>query len=650
MLACHYENNTWYHVAVTADTTSGLLRLFVNGGEQDVDDISRLTTKIKLQKQVVGREHDGTQYARHFCGAIDDVRIYGRALDAAEVQALCPGAVPLAGRDTRNIRTGSIIPDEGYCDQPYVVINRDGSWMCTLTTSTGHEGTADSHVITTISADQGRTWSKPVELEPADGPEAVYSLPLVTPAGRIYVFYNYNGENFRCKGRSDCVGWMVYRYSDDGGRTWSKDRYRLPMRMTAVDRTNSFGGEVQIFWGIGKPITVGSSAVFAFSKCGQHVINRSEGWFFRSDNILAEPDPEKIEWLLLPEGEVGLKHPDYGDVQAEQNIVALSDGSIYCMYRTTNGYPCHAYSRDLARTWTVPEYATYTPGGRKMKNPRACPKVWRCTNGKFLFWFHNHSGKSFKGRNPAWVAGGVERDGRIYWSQPEILLYDPDPNATMSYPDLIEQDGRYWVTETNKTIARVHEIDAALLEGLWHQGLDKTVAQEGLVIEAAAEQLRAGSLDLPGPLDLQATGGVSLDVWLKLDELDEGQTIVDGRRPDAGGGLALSITESGTVRLDLSDGRGSASWDCDPGLIEAGKLHHVVAIVDAGPRVISFVVDGQLCDGGDARQYGWTHYPGDLGDVAGSGTLRVGPAVKSLRVYGRYLRTSEAVANYHAGP
>jgi len=131
------RNDTWYHVAVTADTASGILRLFVNGGEQDVDDISRLTTKIKLLKQVVGREHDGTQYARHFCGGIDDVRIYGRALSAREIQALCPGAVPLAGRDPRNIRTGHVIPDEGYCDQPYVVVLDDGTWLCTMTTGPG---------------------------------------------------------------------------------------------------------------------------------------------------------------------------------------------------------------------------------------------------------------------------------------------------------------------------------------------------------------------------------------------------------------------------------------------------------------------------------------------------------------------------------
>ncbi len=45
----------------------------------------------------------------------------------------------------------------------------------------------------------------------------------------------------------------------------------------------------------------------------------------------------------------------------------------------------------------------------------------------------------------------------------------------MSYPDLIEQDGRYWITETQKTVARVHSVDPELLEGLWKQG---TVIQE----------------------------------------------------------------------------------------------------------------------------------------------------------------------------
>ncbi len=75
--------------------------------------------------------------------------------------------------DTRDIATGYVIPDEGYCDQPYVVITQDGNWLCLLTTAGGHEGAANSHVVSTISADQGRTWSELVELEPVEGEPAV---------------------------------------------------------------------------------------------------------------------------------------------------------------------------------------------------------------------------------------------------------------------------------------------------------------------------------------------------------------------------------------------------------------------------------------------------------------------------------------------
>jgi hypothetical protein len=578
----------------------------------------------------------------------------------ALLAAPAPAAPPRPAGDLRNIRTGSRIPDEGYCDQPYTVVTKGGNWLCTLTTGPGKEGDRGQHIVATTSSDHGRTWSDPVDIEPSDGPEASWVMPLVTPGGRVYAFYTYNGDNLRTwKGkpiRADTVGWYCYKYSDDGGRTWSNERYRLPLPIAPVDRTNTFGGEHQIFWGIGKPITHHGTVWFAFSRCGQLVVDKSEGWFFRSDNVLTEPDPKRIQWQLLPDGEHGLKNPQFGDVHAEQNLVALRDGSLYCMYRTITGYPFDAYSRDGGHTWTRPAPATYTPGGRKMKTPRACPRIWRCRNGKFLFWYHNHSeitAGGFAGRNPAWISGGTEEDGRIHWSQPEILLYDPEVSQKISYPDLVEQDGRYWITETQKTIARVHEIDKGLLEGLWSQGAVKSVAREALVLDLDPGQLQAGAVPLPGPLDVEASGGLSVDFWIRLDDLAAGQVILDSRTPD-GRGIALSTTKAGTIQIELNDGARAASWDCDPGLLTPGRLHHVAAIVDSGPKIISCVVDGMLCDGGDVRHYGWGRYKAGIGDVRGTGELRVAPSLhgqlKGVRVYRRYLRTSEAIGNYHAGP
>jgi hypothetical protein len=104
------------------------------------------------------------------------------------------------------------------------------------------------------------------------------------------------------------------------------------------------------------------------------------------------------------------------------------------------------------------------------------------------------------------------------------------------------------------------------------------------------------------------------------------------------------------LRIEAFDGETRAAWDSDPGLLTAGRRHHVVVTLDAGPKIIMFLIDGQLCDGGLARQYGWGRYDAELGDISGTGKLRVAAAVRHLRLYDRPLRNSEAVANYHAGP
>ncbi len=587
---------------------------------------------------------------------------------------------PARPPDLRNIQTGVVIPDEGYCDQPYVVITADGNWLCTLTTGKGHEGQDGQHIVATISADKGKTWSPLIDIEPADGPAASWAMPLVTPSGRVYVFYDYNGDrvdslNGRKIHRVDMLGWYVYKYSDDNGRTWSAERYRLPVRETEMDRNNDFGGRVQMLWGIGKPIIAGRSVYLGFSKIGRYLIDLSEGWFFRSDNMLTEADPAGHKWIMLPDGETGLRSPG-GPIAEEQNLVALGDGSLYTVYRTVEGHPCHAYSRDRGHTWTPPAYATYTPGGRLIKNPRACPRLWRAKNGNYLLWFHNHGGRDFEDRNPAWILGGIEKDGRIHWSQPEILFYDPDPTVRISYPDLIEQDGRCWITETQKTVARVHEVDPTLLDGLWKQATNHTIARRGLVLDLDVDG-RSGTVTAPTWPDPSKNGGFTIEMWVEphagtasslpasADRMPAPQedrharnsggaarqVLLDSR--DIGGkGIVVRTADHESLEIELCDGRMRCGWNADPGTLPPGRLHHVAIIVDGGPKIITFVVDGILCDGGKTRQFGWGRFPPSLGSLNSSAGLRIAPAfrgtIHTLRVYNRYLRTSEAVANFNA--
>lgn len=573
--------------------------------------------------------------------------------------------------DTRNIVYGHEIPKENYCDQPYFVATRDGNWLCVLTTGPGLESQKHQHVVAAISADKGRTWSPLIDIEPSWEQMSSWVSALTVPSGRVYAIYDYDADG----GSSMHGGWLCYRYSDDNGRSWSAKRYRIPMRITKQDRENDSSGVHQYFWCIDKPVVSQGAVYFGLPKLhkGYGLVD-SEGWVYRSDNILTEADADKIHWELLPEGDTGISNPALGAVQEEQNIEVLSDGSLYMAHRTEIGHPGYTISRDGGRTWTTPQVMR-DAYGRPLKTPRACPRVWKASNGQFVFWFHNNSfpgwGNS-NNRNPVWLAGGIEQHGDILWSQPEILLYTDDPTIIgMSYPDFVEQDGHYYVSETQKMLARVHEIDPSLLEGLWSQHLNRTVARRGVVYQSGGPLAAGATVAIP-PMPSLKDGGFSVEMWLRLDQITPGQPVLSslGTRRR---GFQISTADKGALKIEFSDGHARRwievldgtdltagiragrilGWTTDEGCIRAGALHHVVFIVDGLSKVLSIVVDGRLCDGGTARIQGWWWLNRYMHELNDDGTCRVGDRlvgeIVKLRLYDRYLRTSEAVGNWRAG-
>ena len=587
--------------------------------------------------------------------------------------------------DWRHLANGREIPTETYCDQPYIVKTDDGAWLCCMTTGAGHEGQPGQHIVTMRSTDQGQNWEDPVDVEPADGPEASYAVLLKAPTGRVYCLYNHNTDNVRwvkaddppfkdgkCS-RVDSLGHYVFRYSDDHGRTWSDKRHDIPVREFAIDRENADGGELRYFWNVGRPFLHNGAAYCSLHKVGgfgEGFFTRSEGVLLKSENILTERDPGKVVWETLPDGDSGLRTPPRGGpIAEEQSYSVLSDGSFFCVYRTIDGHPACCYSRDGGHTWTTPDYMRYADG-RLMKHPRAANFAWRLANGKYLYWFHNHGGNWYDDRNPVWLCAGTEGDtpeGKVIrWSQPEIALYDDDPYIRISYPDLIEDDGQVFLAETQKDVARVHRLDPVLLAGLFGQLENGTPATEGLVLDfGGAEGGIPAEIGMPrlpelvardasradyGTRDLR--GGFSLDFWIRLESFSLGQVVLDSRT-DNGPGIRVRTTHRGTLAVVLNDGRTENRWDCDVGALEAGKLHHVAIIVDGGPKIITFVIDGKLCDGGEHRQFGWGRFSPHLRGVNGSKRLQVAPSLKgevrSLRFYSRCLRTSEAIGNFRAG-
>ena len=57
--------------------------------------------------------------------------------------------------DPRDIANGVTIYAHGYCDQPYVAVAEDGTWICVFTTSPKHEGFQSQYIACTTSQDQG---------------------------------------------------------------------------------------------------------------------------------------------------------------------------------------------------------------------------------------------------------------------------------------------------------------------------------------------------------------------------------------------------------------------------------------------------------------------------------------------------------------
>ncbi len=475
------------------------------------------------------------------------------------------------------------------------------------------------------------------------------------------------------------LGWYCYKYSDDGGQTWS-ERYRLPVRTTACDRGNQWKGEVQVLWGIGKPQQIRDGGmIFGFTKLGRYMLDDGEGWFFRCDNINTQRDPRELVWRNFPEGEHGLRHPDFGSVQEEHNLVELSDGTLYCVYRTTQGFCAFSISKDGGASWSLPQKLRYATG-EVIPNPRACPRLFKCSNGRFLFWFENNHSQSFDHRNPAWLAGGVERsDGTLAWSQPEILIYSDDTSyhsGRFSYPDLIEREGKYWITSTNKVEARIFSIDPQLLRGLWAQVEPTLGPRKKLLTPDArwdARELVRGEISLATWSGNSPAAGfwidprkrdksLSLQFTARLESLAADQILFDARTA-SNEGLAISTSQDERIQVTFKSGANEAVWRTDKEFIQPGTEHRITVILDNGPGIILGLVDGKLCDGDEEDWFGWHRYR-DLDAVKNHRIQKNRPAPRSLEpiplsesrtakvdgehllnfaIYGRALTVSQAI-------
>lgn len=84
----------------------------------------------------------------------------------------------------------------------------------------------------------------------------------------------------------------------------------------------------------------------------------------------------------------------------------------------------------------------------------------------------------------------------------------------------------------------------------------------------------------------------------------------------------MTVDKSLNVTLEIRDEKGNYALHgtdpvCTRRLLSSG-LHHMAVVVDNGPFLIYFMVDGLVCDGGPTMQTGFTWITNDVSRLSES--------------------------------
>jgi len=633
-------------------------------------------------------------------------------------------AIQAPPTDWRYLPNGRLMLEDSYLDQPQCTIWAPAPpstkrWVCTIARNSHPEGNFGEHSEVLYSEDEGLSWTTGIRLEAEGAPTNSYGNIGQSDFGRLYVIYNMNLNNVtrfpsgKPFSRDDELGFHVWRFSDDGGSSWSSDRLTIPVPNTAVDRNNTFNGATQIFWSVDQiKRTRAGGSLHAFTKIGSYMQSPpEESFFIYSPNINSERNASLVAWSVFPEGDAGVRPPcpTLGCMNWEEaHVVQLAtQPGLYQVTRTSTGFLGAASTRDDsgAGGWGQGHYATFSAlglpaaAGRRVKNPEGPITLKRFANGKYLLLFYFNSVAGYtpprtsnstlrNPRNPYWLAAGWEEaDGEVRFSQPEVALHfaplggppaSPSNSATgPGYPDFIEDGGRVFITETNKTQARVHPIDPLFLDTLFSADALNATAGEGIAVAfPPGSQGRAfptpalPAFPQPPATAAGAGTGAVIGLWVATHSAAApGQALVE-----VGGPLSLTVAAGGALLLELKDAATGTNasllmdGECAARLSGTGTTpdsepHYAAVVIDASARVLTWSVDGVVCDGSSAggsaggALWGWEWAPTGMGDLnanprAPSFVLggSYGGRVLGGAWYARALMHTELVGNWRAGP
>ena len=245
------------------------------------------------------------------------------------------------------------------------------------------------------------------------------------------------------------------------------------------------------------------------------------------------------------------------------------------------------------------------------------------------------------------------------------------------YPDIItDLDGKIYITETYKSTpqseAKTHAVDMNMISMLYNQRTINSIVTSNIIahlnVTAATFPTNAR---LPNFYKYEYEQyGFSLDMWINPSSLPSKcatpASLVSALSDHRTTGFFVDYYRTnGTVRLTMMDTSNhifqfGTDPTCSKRLLDPhSEPHHVGIIVDGGPKMISFVVDGKLCDGGPSDLQHWpnghTLMDFDFGDmhinaVGVESSVKTNlDVVENGHLYNRSLYVTEMIGNWRAG-
>ncbi len=393
--------------------------------------------------------------------------------------------------------------------QVQLCVTPRGTWIACWTQGAS-ESTSDQRVVAARSTDNGKTWSKELVIEPAAGGYHVpaWIVSYVVPrTGRIFMFYWYNVNGIPLRDAGD----IFFRCSDDDGLSWS-ERRRVGVPRTAMDDTD---GDIH-GWNFCQPRLLSTGQVLmTYTKIKRSSLfpkewrlNARNTWqpepgedpatipkneqggspnnwwtevfIIELTNIMTEPDPARLRFRFLPEGNEGLWVPYPGTDRhfgQEGTLAELSGDRMLCVFRSRRGHPFYAVSTDRGAHWSKPDALRVCPGGAPFNQPCAPCPIIRLPDGRFIFLFHNAEpqGDGWHPRHPLWITvgredQGVEENAGLSFGKPNVIIYNdgkpdgPFKDHEIGYPAFYRIAGKYYIAYANKTCQiRINEVPESLL-------------------------------------------------------------------------------------------------------------------------------------------------------------------------------------------